>query len=224
MNHLKNFDLFNEGFLDFFKSKEPKRLSFSEEEMRYITGELSDLISNFDAHHSKGDVTTKHMIAKKAKKEYSIIDLYCREYYSRSERLHLQCFKTRFYDNGEFVTRYHFGGDISRWDRESVSENTIENFVSKLKKVIISWKIHIIMLSPSGTKYHIETIMKLVDEYNVIRNGKIIEFRLREMIDEISDHNVRKVTNNSRMKPFKKYDDEHNRIIKRLKEMNVEFL
>jgi hypothetical protein len=220
MNHLKNFDLFNEGFLDFFKSKEPKRLSFSEEEMRYITGELSDLISNFDAQHSKGDVTTKHMIAKKAKKEYSIIDLYCREYYSRSERLHLQCFKTRFYDNGEFVTRYHFGGDIV----SDKSIDTIENFVSRLKKIIITWKIHIIMLSPSGTKYHIETIMKLVDEYNVIRDGKIIEFRLREMIDEISDHNVRKVTNNSRMKPFKKYDDEHNRIIKRLKEMNVEFL
>ena len=85
MNHLKNFDLFNEGFLDLFKSKEPKRLTFTEEEMRYITDELSDLISNFDAQHSKGDVTTKHMIAKKAKKEYSIIDLYCQEYYSRSE-------------------------------------------------------------------------------------------------------------------------------------------
>ena len=120
--------------------------------------------------------------------------------------------------------KYHFGGDISRWSRESVSEDTIEKFVSKLKKVIISWKMHIVMLGPSGAKYHIETIMRLVDEYNVIRNGKIIDFRLREMIDEVSDHNVRKVTNNSRMKPFKKYDDEHNRIIKRLKEMNVEFI
>lgn len=224
MNHLKSFDLFNEGFLDLFKSKQPKQLSFSEEEMRYITDELSDLISNFDAQHTNGDVSTKHMIPRKAKKEYSIIDLRCVEYYSRSEHLNLQCFKTRFYENGEFVVKYHFGGDISRWNRESVSEDTIQKFVSKLKKVIISWKIHIIILNPFGVKYHLETIMRLADEYNVIRDGKVVEFRLKEMIDEISDHNVRKVTNDSRMKPFKKYDDEHNRIIKRLKAMNVEFV
>ena len=232
MNHLKNFDLFNEGFLDLFKSKEPKRLTFTEEEMRYITDELSDLISNFDAQHSKGDVTTKHMIAKKAKKEYSIIDLYCREYYSRSERLHLQCFKTRFYDNGEFVTRYHFGGDINRWSSGDVTDEKIEDFLNRLKRVIIAWKIHILILPPNGRKYEIKSIMKLIDDYGVVRGDKVVEFRLREMIDDIYDdmeHDELFGAALSRMLNVQvlksgEHTDIHNIIIKRLKEMNIKFL
>lgn len=185
MSKIKNFDAFNEGWFDIFKSKEPKRSTFNEEESQHIIDGLSDSISNFDLQHSNGEVTSKFISPKKAKKEYLIIDLYSKTYYDRRRTLHLQCFKTRFYEGGQFVVKYHFGGDIIGSKTES-----LEKFVKELKKVIAIWKISNVLLV-GGLRYEFERISKLLDEYNVLRDGKIIEFRFREMIDEVFRSMVR---------------------------------
>ena len=219
-----NYNSFNEAWYDIFKSKQPKRLTFNEDETQYITDSLSNLVTNFDLQHSNGEVTSKFISPKKAKKEYIIIDLYSKTYYDRRRLLHLQCFKTRFYEDGQFVVMYHFGGDIVGGKTKS-----LENYVKELKRVIVAWKISNVLLV-GGLRYEFEKMSNLIDEYNVLRDGKIIEFRFREMIDEVFDRwfatQFKKSGGIGKFKtsPFKKYEDEQERIINRLKEMNLEFI
>ena len=225
MSKIKNFDTFNEAWYDIFKSKEPKRLKFTQEELELITGELSNLISNYDAQHSNGDVTTRNFAPKKSKKEYLIIDLRSRSHFAKRETLHLQCFKTRFYDNGKFLIRYHFGGDVV-----SDKIETLEEFIKRLRRIIVIWKISTVIFPGGMIDIRLKVMARWLEDYNVLRDGKIVEFRLKEMIDEISDQKAamsfRKEGGFGKFStsPSKTYQDEHETIIGRLKEMNLELI
>jgi hypothetical protein len=169
---------------DNFKSKADVSLEFTQEEFDYIKSNTkrtvvdvysAEEVSNWSPFKSK-DVTHidgKKVLIKTIRIRFSV-------YYDRRHKDQLIVLKERKYIDGKFVTVYNIEGDPTNY-------KTLEDLIKAIESHILTWRITIFVRKQENTNpfSHISNVIKLLDDYSVIRDNKVSEFRFRELCDEL---------------------------------------
>jgi hypothetical protein len=99
-------------------------------------------------------------------------------YYDKRHKDELKVDKIRKYLDNKFVVVYNIEGDPTNY-------LTFEDLINKIKLNILTWRISVYLSISDATPLKIKRTSELLDDYSVIRDNKVSEFRFKDMCDEL---------------------------------------
>lgn len=123
-------------------------------------------------------------------------------YYDKRHKDELKVDKVRKYLDNKFTVVYNIEGD-------STNYLTFDDLINAVKLHILTWRISVylsVYLFNTVFRINVKKTLELLDDYSVIRDGKVSEFRFKDMCDELGQL------------------DRADNIIKQLKDYEVEFI
>lgn len=188
---------------DKFKSKIDVKLGFSQEEFDFIKTNIKpsvvDVYSATAASHwDPFKPKTDYADFGHGKSVIHTIRIRFSLYYDRRHKDELKVNKVRKYLNNKFVVVYNIEGDPTNY-------LTFDDLISAIKLHILTWRISVYLFNTTF-RTNVKKTLELLDDYSVIRDGRVSEFRFKDMCDELGEL------------------DRADFIIKYLKDYEVEFI
>jgi hypothetical protein len=196
---------------DKFKNKSDVKLGFSQEEFDFIKTNIKrsvvDVYSATAATHwnpfKSKDVDYANLEHGKAvihtiRVRFSLY--YDVRNFARDKRYkdELKVDKIRKYLDNKFVVVYNIEGD-------STNYLTFDDLINAVKLHILTWRISVYLFNTTF-RTNVKKTLELLNDYSVIRDNKVSEFRFKDMCDELGQL------------------DSSDYIIKQLKDYEVEFV
>jgi hypothetical protein len=168
---------------DKFKSKNDVKLGFSQEEFDFIKTNIKRSV--VDVYSA---TAAAHWDPFKPKADYAdfghgkavihTIRIRFSLYYDKRHKDELKVDKIRKYLDNKFVVVYNIEGDPTNY-------LTFEELINKIKLNILTWRISVYLSISDATPLKIKRTSELLDDYSVIRDNKVSEFRFKDMCDEL---------------------------------------
>jgi hypothetical protein len=189
---------------DKFKSKNDVKLGFSQEEFDFIKTNIKRSVvdvysataaAHWDPFKPKADYADfghGKVVIHTIRVRFSL-------YYDKRHKDELKVDKIRKYLDNKFVVVYNIEGVPTNY-------LTFEELINKIKLNILTWRISVYLFDTNFRTNNVKKTSELLDDYSVIRDGKVSEFRFKDMCDELGQL------------------DRADNIIKQLKDYEVEFV
>jgi hypothetical protein len=168
---------------DSFKSKADVKVGFSQEEFDSIKTNIKrsvvDVYSATAAAHwnpfKSKDVDYADF--GHGKSVIHTIRIRFSLYYDKRHKDELKVDKIRKYLNNKFVVVYNIEGDPTNY-------LTFDDLINAVKLHILVWRISVYLFN-TIFRTNMKKTLELLDDYSVIRDGKVSEFRFKDMCDEL---------------------------------------
>ena len=188
---------------DKFKSKKDVKLGFSQEEFDFLKTNIKRTV--VDVYSA---TAASHWDPFKPKTDYAdfghgkavihTIRVRFSLYYDKRHKDELKVDKIRKYLDNRFTVVYNIEGDTTNY-------LTFDDLINAVKLHILTWRISVYLFNTTF-RTNVKKTLELLDDYSVIRDDKVSEFRLKDMCDELGQ--LHRADN----------------IIKQLKDYEVEFI